>query len=76
MPSAPNFELTYISPVRQEMVSPISHQSSNYKSNTSEIFISSRYAKQNNLLPSINYLNQSKGATLRLRNGVEITIVD
>src|SRR4051794_33200621 len=49
MPSAPNFEPANISPVRQEMVSPTSYQLSNCKSNTSEIFISSRYAKQNNL---------------------------
>src|SRR5436190_6720807 len=50
MPSAPNFKPANILPARQEMVSPISHQSSNSKSNTSEIFISSQYAKQNNLL--------------------------
>jgi hypothetical protein len=59
MPSAPNFKPAYI-PVtsgNQEMVSPVSYQSSNSKSNTSEIFISSRYAKQNNLLPSINNHN-------------------
>ena len=54
MPSAPNFEPAYILPARQEMVSPTSYQSSNCKSNTSEIFISSLYAKQNNFLPSIN----------------------
>ncbi|RGB22433.1 hypothetical protein C1646_776106 [Rhizophagus diaphanus] len=41
MPSAPNFEPAYISPARQEMISPTSYQSSNCKSNTSEIFISS-----------------------------------
>ena len=41
---------------------------SNCKSNTSEIFISSRYAKQNNLLPSINNLNQP---ALRLRDGTK-----
>ncbi|GET04379.1 hypothetical protein GLOIN_2v1834454 [Rhizophagus clarus] len=67
MPSAPSFKPAYI-PVtsgNQEMVSPISHQSSNSKSNTSEIFISSWYAKQNNLLPSIDHLNQP---TLRLRD--------
>jgi hypothetical protein len=75
IPSAPNFEPAYILPARQEMVSPISHQSSNSKSNTSEIFISSRYAKQNNLLPSINYLNQPKGTVLRLKNKTVITIV-
>jgi hypothetical protein len=72
MPSAPSFEPAYIPPARQEMVSPISHQSSNSKSNTSEIFISSRYAKQNNLLPSIDHLNQP---ALRLRDGTKITFV-
>ena len=72
MPSAPNFEPAYIPPARQEMVSPISHQSSNSKSNTSEIFISSRYAKQNNLLPSIDHFNQP---ALRLRDGTKITFV-
>jgi hypothetical protein len=45
---------------------------SNCKSNTSEIFISSRYAKQNNLLPSINNLNQP---ALRLKDGTKITFV-
>ena len=58
MPSALKFEPACILSVRQEMVSPIFYQSSTCKSNTSEIFISSRYAKQNNLLPSINNLNQ------------------
>src|SRR5213078_1205273 len=58
MPNAPNLNPFRVSPARQEMVSPTSYQSSNCKSNTSEIFISSRYAKQNNLLPSINNLNQ------------------
>ncbi|RGB24037.1 hypothetical protein C1646_821817 [Rhizophagus diaphanus] len=72
MPSAPSFEPAYIPPARQKMVLPISHQSSNFKSNTSEIFISSWYAKQNNLLPSINYLNQP---ALRLRDGTKITFV-
>ena len=72
IPSAPNFEPAYIPPSGQEMVSPISHQSSNSKSNTSEIFISSRYAKQNNLLPSIDHLNQ---LALRLRDGTKITFV-
>ncbi|PKY32565.1 hypothetical protein RhiirB3_450839 [Rhizophagus irregularis] len=72
MPSAPSFDPTYIPPARQEMVSPISHQSSNSKSNTSEIFISSWYAKQNNLLPSINNHNQP---ALRLRDGTKITFV-
>jgi hypothetical protein len=45
---------------------------SNCKSNTSEIFISSQYAKQNNLLPSINNLNQP---ALRLKDGTKITFV-
>src|ERR1041384_5886919 len=40
--------------------------------NTSKIFISSQYVKQNNLLASINNLNQS---ALRLRDGTKITIV-
>src|SRR5437870_8404811 len=43
MPSAPSFEPACISPARQEVISPTSYQSSNCKSNTSEIFISSRY---------------------------------
>ena len=72
MPSAPSFEPAYIPPARQEMVLPVLHQSSNCKSNTSEIFISSRYAKQNNLLPSIDHLNQP---ALRLRDGTKITFV-
>jgi len=72
MPSASNFEPACISPARQEMVSPTSYQSSNCKSNTIEIFISSRYAKQNNLLPSINHLNQP---TLRLKDGTKIMFV-
>ncbi|RIA87203.1 hypothetical protein C1645_828137 [Glomus cerebriforme] len=46
MPSAPNFEPACISLARQEMISPTSYQLSNCGSNTSEIFISSRYAKQ------------------------------
>ena len=75
-PSTSNFELFRVLPARQEMVSLTSDQSPASKGNTGEIFISSRYAKQNNLLPSINYLNQPKGAMLRLRNGVEITIID
>ena len=37
----------------------------------SEIFISSIYAKQNNL----NHLNQPKGTVLRLGDGTKITIV-
>jgi hypothetical protein len=60
MPSAPKFELAYISPARQEMVSPSSHQSS---SDTGELFISSLYAKQ------------PKGTTLRLRDGRVLTVV-
>ena len=57
IPSAPKFKPAYITNTGQEMISPVLHQSSNCKSNTSEIFISSRYAKQNNLLPSIDHLN-------------------
>ena len=72
MPSAPDLNPFRISPARQEMVSPTSYQSSNCKSNTSEIFISSRYAKQNNLLPSINNLNQP---ALRLEDRIKITFV-
>jgi hypothetical protein len=37
----------------------------------SELFISSIYAKQNNLNP----LNQPKGTTLRLKDGTKVTIV-
>ncbi|CAB4488985.1 unnamed protein product [Rhizophagus irregularis] len=72
--SASNFEPACISITsgNQEMVSPTSYQSSNCRSNTSEIFISSLYAKQNNLLPSINYLNRP---VLKLDDGTEITIV-
>jgi hypothetical protein len=72
MPSAPNFEPAYIPPARQEMVSPTSYQSSAPNETISEIFISSRYAKQNNLLPSIIHLNQP---ALRLRDGTKITFV-
>ncbi|GES89646.1 hypothetical protein GLOIN_2v1707112 [Rhizophagus clarus] len=72
MPSAPSFEPAYISPVRQEMILPTSYQSSAPNETTSEIFISSRYAKQNNLLPSINHLNQP---ALRLRDGTKTTFV-
>jgi hypothetical protein len=57
MPSAP--EPACISPTRQEMVLPISHQSSD----TGELFISSLYAKQ------------PKGTTLRLRDGRVLTVV-
>jgi hypothetical protein len=45
---------------------------SNCKNNTSEIFISSQYAKQNNLLPFINNLNQ---LALRLKDGIKITFI-
>ena len=72
MPSAPNFEPAYILPARQEMVSPTSYQSSAPNETISEIFISSRYAKQNNLLPFINNHNQP---ALRLRDGTKITFV-
>ncbi|PKK60721.1 hypothetical protein RhiirC2_792912 [Rhizophagus irregularis] len=72
MPSAPNFEPAYIPPARQEMVLPTSYQSSAPNETISEIFISSRYAKQNNLLPSIDHLNQP---ALRLRDGTKITFV-
>ena len=63
MPSAPNFEPAYIPPARQEMVLPISHQSTNYKSDTGKLFISSLYAKQ------------PKGTMLRLRDGRVLTVV-
>jgi len=78
MPNAPNFEPAYISPTRQETILPTSYQSSSPSKRrleqgiTSEIFISSRYAKQNNLLPSIDHLNQP---ALRLRDGTKITFV-
>ncbi|CAB4424642.1 unnamed protein product [Rhizophagus irregularis] len=78
MPNAPNFEPAYISPTRQETILPTSYQSSSPSQRrseqgiTSEIFISSRYAKQNNLLPSIDHLNQP---ALRLRDGTKITFV-
>ena len=72
MPSAPNFEPAYISPTRQETILPTSYQSSAPNETISEIFISSRYAKQNNLLPSIDHLNQP---ALRLRDGTKITFV-
>src|SRR5581483_10111017 len=71
IPSAPKFEPTYITNTGQEMISPVLHQSSNCKSNTSEIFISSRYAKQNNLLPFIDHLNQNGVLALRLRDGTK-----
>jgi hypothetical protein len=72
MPSALNFEPAYISPTRQETILPTSYQSSAPNETISEIFISSRYAKQNNLLPSIDHLNQP---ALRLRDGTKITFV-
>jgi hypothetical protein len=72
MPSAPNFEPAYIPPARQEMILPTSYQSSAPNETISKIFISSWYAKQNNLLPSIDHLNQP---ALRLRDGTKITFV-
>ncbi|PKY58769.1 hypothetical protein RhiirA4_480956 [Rhizophagus irregularis] len=63
IPSAPNFEPAYISPAKQEIIPLTSYQLSNCKSDTGEIFISSRYAKQ------------PKGTTLRLKDGTLITIV-
>ena len=42
MLSAPKFEPACISPARQEVISPTSYQSSNCKSDTGEIFISSQ----------------------------------
>jgi hypothetical protein len=74
MPSASSFELACISVIfgNQEVILPTSYQTSNCKNNTSEIFISSRYAKQNNLLPSINNLNQP---ALRLNDGTNVTFV-
>jgi hypothetical protein len=72
MPSAPKLEPACVLPARQEVVSPISYQSSAPNETTNEIFISSRYAKQNNLLTSINHLNQP---ALRLRDGTKITFV-
>jgi len=74
MPSAPNFEPAYIPPARQEIVSirNLWNDRSNCKSNTNEIFILSRYTKQNNLLPSINNLNQP---ALALKDRTKITFV-
>jgi hypothetical protein len=74
MPSAPKFEPACISVTsgNQGIVSPTSYHSSASNETTSEIFISSRYAKQNNLLPSINNHNQP---ALRLRDGTKITFV-
>ncbi|RIA84660.1 hypothetical protein C1645_831915 [Glomus cerebriforme] len=65
MPSAPNFEPACISPARQEVVLPTPYQSLDPKGTTSKIFISSQYAKQNNLLAS------TKGTVLRLRDGTK-----
>ena len=78
MSCVPKFEPAYISPTRQETILPTSYQSSSPSQRrseqgiTSEIFISSRYAKQNNLLPSINNHNQP---ALRLRDGTKITFI-
>ncbi len=71
MPSASNFEPTCILPARQETIASTSYQSSNCKSDTGKIFISSIYTKQNNL----NHLNQPKGTMLRLKDGIKITII-
>jgi hypothetical protein len=47
----------------------------NCKSNTSELYISSLFARQNNLLP-LNYnLNHPKGTAMRLRNRTVIKFV-
>ena len=80
IPTAPNFEpaCNSVTSGNPEMGSPTSYQSSSPSQRrseqgiTSEIFISSRYAKQNNLLPSINNHNQP---ALRLRDGTKITFV-
>ncbi|RGB23268.1 hypothetical protein C1646_728854 [Rhizophagus diaphanus] len=65
MPNASNFKLACISVTsgNQKMVSPNSYQSSNYKSDTGKLFISSQYAKQ------------PKGTMLRLRDGKVLTVV-
>ncbi|EXX79372.1 hypothetical protein RirG_006250 [Rhizophagus irregularis DAOM 197198w] len=65
MPSAPKFKPACISVTsgNQEMIPPTSYQSSNCKSDTGKIFISSQYAKQ------------PKGTALRLRDGTLIMIV-
>jgi len=63
MPSILNFEPACISPTRQEMISPTSYQSSNCRSDTSKLFISSLYVKQ------------LKGTVLKLEDGTEITVV-
>jgi len=69
-------------------ISPMTYQSSNCKSDTGEIFISSLYAKQNNLLDTLSRASDSsnplvwlrpyhlnQGTTIRLRDGVKITFV-
>ena len=63
MPSASNFEPVCNSPTRQEIISPTSYQSSNCRSDTGKLFISSLYIKQ------------PKSTVLRLGNGTEIIIV-
>jgi hypothetical protein len=65
MPSAPNFEPACISVTfgNQEMVSPISYQSSNCRSDTGKLFISSQYVKQ------------PKDTVLRLGDRTEIMVV-
>ena len=76
---AKNTMSAYISNARQKIVSPISITNGNdQKSETlnrtippSEIFISSIYAKQNNL----NNLNQPKGTMLKLKDRIKVTIV-
>ena len=72
MSCAPKFEPAYISPTRQETILPTSYQSSASNETISKIFISSQYAKQNNLLPSIDHLNQP---ALRLRDSTKITFI-
>jgi hypothetical protein len=63
MPSASNFEPAYISPAKQEMIPLTSYQLSNCKSDTGEIFISSRYAKQ----PKGTVLSRDAKNTKRFR---------
>ena len=78
IPGAPNFEPACNSSIRHEIISPTSYQSSGSSQRRSgqgtsnKIFISSLYAKQNNLLPSINHLNQP---SLRFKDGTIVTIV-
>ena|SRR6266498_3564570 len=69
MSNASNFEPACISPIRQKIILPTFYKSSNCKSNTSKIFISSQYIKQKNLLLS------TKGIVLILRNETKVTIV-